>query len=90
MSHKLNFFDLDGTLTDRLQYALQRLGQVCPDKIELTKYIGRPLRSTFEHLLHTKDKNRIEQAVWLFRERFSSIGLFENSLYEGIPKLLFS
>jgi len=98
VSHRLNiFFDLDGTLTDpqegitdSLQYALLKLGRVCPDTSELVKYIGPPLRSTFEHLLKTKEKVRIEQAMELYRERFASTGIFENRLYSGIPELLSS
>ena len=29
------------------------------------------------------------KAIRIFRERFSSIGLFENKIYDGIPNLLF-
>lgn len=34
------------------------------------------------------DIEKAERAITLFRERFSTIGLFENALYEGIPRML--
>ena len=87
------FFDLDGTLTDPkegivrcLQYALRQLRQEEPPEAELVKYIGPPLRETFTELLGWQD--RVEEAVRLYRERFSTIGLFENAVYPGVVDLL--
>ncbi|MDZ8053811.1 MAG: HAD hydrolase-like protein [Aulosira sp. ZfuVER01] len=85
-------FDLDGTLTDAkpgitrsIQYALLELGYTPPDADELGWYIGPPIQETFSLLLKTSDATLLTQAISLYRDRFSTIGLFENFLY---PKIL--
>jgi phosphoglycolate phosphatase len=89
------FFDLDGTLSDPsdgitrcVQHALQCLGRPYPPKSELQHYIGPPLRWTFPRLLGTDDNDLVEAAIGYYRERYETIGLFENELYPGIPELL--
>ena len=89
------FFDLDGTLTDPnegitncLQYALKQLGQPIHTKSELARFIGPALRNTFRTLLSTDNKNLIEKAVDLYRERYTEIGIYESQLYDGITELL--
>ncbi|MEH2482010.1 phosphoglycolate phosphatase [Nitrobacteraceae bacterium AZCC 2146] len=87
------FFDLDGTLTDpkigitgSIQYALAKLNVPVPAQDELTWCIGPPLRANFVALLGgDKDADR---AVDLYRERFGDVGLFENTLYDGIEETL--
>jgi phosphoglycolate phosphatase len=88
-------FDLDGTLTDPkpgitrcIQYALSELGYKPPDANELHWCIGPPLKSSFSQLLQTSDDTLLEEAILLYRSRFSTIGLFENSLYPQIPETL--
>ena len=89
------FFDLDGTLSDpsegitrSVQHALQCLGRPYPSKSELVKYIGPPLRWTFPRLLGTEDSNLVETTIGYYRERYETVGLFENEVYGGIPELL--
>lgn len=89
---KTVFCDLDGTLTDPkigitgcIQYALERLGAPVPETDQLLWCIGPPLRGSFATLL---DEARADAAVALYRERFGDIGLYENTLYEGIPDAL--
>jgi phosphoglycolate phosphatase len=89
------FFDLDGTLSDpsegitkSVQHALQCLGRPYPGKSELQHYIGPPLRWTFPHLLGADDPTLIETAIGYYRERYETVGLFENEVYPGIPELL--
>lgn len=88
-------FDLDGTLTDPkpgitgcIQYALSELGYKPPDADELHWCIGPPLKSSFSQLLQTSDDSLLEEGILLYRSRFSTIGLFENSLYPQIPETL--
>ena len=88
-------FDLDGTLTDPrpgitgcIRYALDRLGRPCPSDDALATYIGPPLRRTFATLLDTEDRACVEEALSLYRERYGTVGLFENEVYEGIPSML--
>ena len=89
------FFDLDGTLTDSkegiikcYQYALDRLNCVYQSEVLENSVIGPPLRVTFRRFLNTNDEALIENAVAIYRERFSTIGLFENKVYPGITELL--
>ncbi len=88
-------FDLDGTLTDTtegivrsMQYALDRLGRPRPDEPELRGFISASIHPTFVKLLHTHEEAIIEEGIRFFRERYSEIGLFENTVYQGIPELL--
>lgn len=89
------FFDLDGTLTDSKEgivkcyrYALDKLN--CPYNVELKddSVIGPPLRVIFRKILGSSDEVLIEKAVAIYRERFSTVGLFENKVYPGIPEML--
>ena len=95
MSLQHILFDLDGTLTDPAegiikcyQYSLDRLNASCPPAEALTAFIGPPIRATFAAVLETDDEALIEQALTIYRERFSTIGLFENRIYEGVPEML--
>lgn len=87
------FFDLDGTLTDpkpgitrSIQYALERLSLTVPSEDELTWCIGPPLHASLKKL--TRTDALADQALLLYRERFSDIGLFENETYAGIVDTL--
>lgn len=89
------FFDLDGTLTDPalgitgcIVYAARRLGRATLSAVELHRYIGPPLREAFAEILDTQDAVVLEEAVELYRERFSTVGLFENSVYPGMEAAL--
>lgn len=86
-------FDLDGTLTDPklgvvrcIKYALKRLDRDPDAYPNLERYIGPPLLESFYELLGSQQE--AESAVTLYRERFSSVGLFENEVYEGIEESL--
>lgn len=88
-------FDLDGTLTDPQEgitrcivYALEQLQVSPPSRADLVQYIGPPLPECFSQLLQTDDVVKIEGAIAIFRERFATIGLFENDLYAGILTML--
>ena len=88
-------FDLDGTLTDPqlgitrcIQYALVELGHQPPDAEELHWCIGPPIQESFSQLLNTSNNDVINEAIALYRRRFSTIGLWENSLYPQIIETL--
>ncbi|MDD6214392.1 MAG: HAD-IA family hydrolase [Firmicutes bacterium] len=90
----LIMFDLDGTLTDPkegitncVKYALESFGIHENDERVLMKFIGPPLVDSFEELygFSPEDANR---AVEKYRERFSSIGIFENAVFDGVPEML--
>jgi len=87
-------FDLDGTLmnpqvgiTRCIQYALGQLGIVVEDADTLTPYIGPPLLENFPKI-HGLTPEESLIAVGHYRERFASIGVFENEIYPGILDLL--
>jgi len=88
-------FDLDGTLTDPaegivrcIQHSLTTLKIPCPPDAELTRYIGPPLREVFFSVCDSADNDFVERAVAVFRERFSTIGLFENTPYPQVSQML--
>ncbi|MBE6806515.1 MAG: HAD family hydrolase [Ruminococcaceae bacterium] len=87
-------FDLDGTLTDPgpgitncVRYALEKFDVHPESREELYPYIGPPLTYSFQEF-HGLTADQAEQALLYYRERFSVIGLFENEVYPGIPRLL--
>ncbi|MDD6796741.1 MAG: HAD hydrolase-like protein [Clostridia bacterium] len=91
---KYILFDLDGTLTDPkegitkcVQYALEYFGIYEPDLEKLVKFIGPPLDVSFSEYYGMSEADA-SIAVDKYRERFSSIGIFENGLYEGIIDML--
>lgn len=87
--------DLDGTLTDSREgitrcyiHTLRELGREPPTASELERFIGPPTRVVMRELLGTSDAAEIERAVRIYRDRFSTVGLFENALYPGILETL--
>jgi phosphoglycolate phosphatase len=88
-------FDLDGTITDPqegilncIEYALEKLKVEKPERSSLKKYIGPPLWESFKEMLDTESFEEANNAVMLYRERFSDVGMFENKPYEGIHETL--
>ncbi|MBW4687926.1 MAG: HAD family hydrolase [Komarekiella atlantica HA4396-MV6] len=95
MSASAILFDLDGTLTDPklgitrcIRFALSELGYKPPNTDELHWCIGPPIKHSFSLLLNTSDDTVLEQAISLYRSRFATIGLFENSLYPQMSETL--
>ncbi len=86
-------FDLDGTLNDScegitksVQYALRFWGiEAQPE--ELLGFIGPPLTWSFPHLFHIPEEE-VPEAIVRYREYYSVHGVFEGSIYEGIPEAL--
>ncbi|MCP4396469.1 MAG: HAD hydrolase-like protein, partial [bacterium] len=88
-------FDLDGTLTDpkigitrSIQYALEKLKKPVPACDNLTWCIGPPLLDSLHRLVGGEDLSLAREALALYRERFSELGKFENTVYPDIPELL--
>jgi phosphoglycolate phosphatase len=86
-------FDLDGTLTDPkpgitecIRYALTGLGRPAPAADDLLWCIGPPMLKSFATLLETDDPALLARGVALYRERFGTVGMFENAVYPGIPE----
>jgi phosphoglycolate phosphatase len=89
------FFDLDGTLTDPAPgigacflHSARALGHTTLTEADVRRFIGPPIREAFSDILGTQDAERIEEAVRIYRERFSTLGLFENAVYPGVHDAL--
>jgi len=87
-------FDLDGTLTDpgvgitnSVAHALAKYGISVEDRAELYKFIGPPLTESFEKF-YGFSSEEAKQAVEYYREYYKVKGIYENSVYAGIEKLL--
>lgn len=93
-SYKHILFDLDGTLTDPAEgitkciaYALESKGIQTADLNSLKALIGPPLKDSFMHTFGFEEKEAIT-CVDKYRERFSTVGLYENILFDRVPELL--
>jgi len=87
-------FDLDGTLTDAgpgilncIEYALTDQGIELPERSDMRTFLGPPLAVTFREHFNMSDA-QITQAIDKYRERYHDLGMFENSVYDGVPELL--
>ncbi len=91
-------FDLDGTLTDSAAgiqrstcEALRRLNaedggaRSIPAESELGWIVGPPLRESFATLVGEESADRM---VELYLERYDTIGIFENKVYDGVAAAL--
>lgn len=91
---KTILFDLDGTLTASgigitkcVQHALAKMGHTENDLKKLEIFIGPPLITQFMEYLNIS-KEEAEQAVAYYRERYTTVGIFENELYPNVEKML--
>ena len=85
--------DLDGTLTDPAEgiigcfrLALETLGRRAPPAAELTRIIGPPLRGCFAEALGGEGDP--EEALKIYRSRYSAEGLYEAAVYDGVKETL--
>lgn len=86
-------FDLDGTLTDsgpgitKSAYnALVRMGIDAPQPKDLGFFVGPPLSQTFAQFGMSPEE--VDEAISIFRARYTTVGKFENIPYDGIRGLL--
>ena len=85
-------FDVDGTLIhsrpgieNTFAYAFRQMG-VDPEGIDLSRYLGPPLRWSFAQ--HFPKEADVERAVEFYRERYARLGMHECSLFPGVKELL--
>ncbi|MEV7808729.1 HAD hydrolase-like protein [Microbispora sp. NPDC088329] len=86
-------FDLDGTLTDpetgivgSMRYALSAIGFPEVKHEQLRAMIGPPLQDGFLRL--GVPRERVDDAVRAYRERYTAAGMYENEVIAGIPAVL--
>ena len=94
MKYRYCLFDLDGTLTDpgigitdSVMYALKKFDIDVKDRSELYPFIGPPLDYSFKTYFGFTEEQAV-LAIKYYREFFSTKGLYENEVYEGIPGML--
>jgi len=89
------FFDLDGTLTDSregitrcLRHALAAVGRGAPEDAVLERTIGLPLREVLAELTGDTGNGQADLALQAYRDRYRTVGMFENRLYPGVAECL--
>ena len=94
MKYPYILFDLDGTLTDpavgicgSIMYALEKGGYPVGEMQDYYPFIGPPLMESFM-LYCGLDEGEAQRLTQLYRERYAAVGLYENTVYPGIPALL--
>lgn len=87
-------FDLDGTLTDSSQgiinsivYALNKMNISVENTTSLRRFLGPPLHESFKEF-YGFDDDKIKSVLSYYRERFSTKGVYENQVYDGIIPML--
>ena len=87
-------FDLDGTLTQSEEgicncalYVTERMGLPRLAMETLRKFIGPPLTWSFREYMGLGEEEALK-ALEIYRERYNTVGLFENRVYPGIRYML--
>ena len=90
---KAILFDLDGTITDSgegimncAELALRHFGLPVPDRNTMRVFVGPPLDETFMKFGVHPDQT--DEAIRVFRSRYTTVGKFENFPYPGVEALL--
>ncbi len=89
----LVLLDLDGTLTDSapgitasVAHAYTSLGLPVPDAATLRSFVGPPITDSFPR--HGVPAERVQEAIAAYRARFAESGMWENSVFDGVPEVL--
>ena len=93
MTKKTLFFDLDGTLTDSgegimncAELAIRHFDLPVPPLAVMKTFVGPPLRDSF--LRVGVKETDVEEAVAVFRSRYTTVGIYENHPYPGVEAML--
>jgi len=94
-SFDMLIFDLDGTISDpivgitrSINHALVSFGYEEVSMLECERFIGPPIDEIFVQASGTDSPQRIAELVKTFRERYSTTGYAENTLYPGVSDVL--
>ena len=86
-------FDLDGTLIDSspgirrcVDESLAHHGFPAITDEQFSLFIGPPLTTGFGFVV--SDESLIESLITMYREHYGAGGMYEYSMYDGIPELL--
>lgn len=93
MTYTTILFDLDGTLVDSgegvlkcAELALRHFNLPIPSPEEMRTFVGPPLRDSFLRFGCTEEM--AQEAIAVYRRRYTTVGKFELFVYPGIEKLL--
>lgn len=85
-------FDVDGTLIHSspgilatMEYTFREMG-IDPSEIDLTRYLGPPLRRSFGE--HFSDEAMVEHMVKVYRDRYAVDGCHRCEVFEGVVDML--
>lgn len=85
-------FDVDGTLIHSspgilatMEYTFREMG-IDPSGIDLTRYLGPPLRRSFGE--HFDDEATVEHMVKVYRDRYAVDGCHRCEVFEGVVEML--
>lgn len=96
IKYKYIYFDLDGTIIDSSEGVVNSVIYTL-DKFNLDGYsigsikqavIGPPLYQGLQNLTGIKDDNFLSEMITVFREKYSTNGIFQNSLFPNIKNTL--
>lgn len=87
--------DLDGTLSDSrpgitacFRHTLQELGHDPAAAGNLTWAVGPPIAVSLQRLIAPFGDDRVDLALTIYRERYSSGGIYDCSVYPGVVAML--
>ena len=94
LNYQTIIFDLDGTLADTsegiyncIRYAQKMMNLPAITDMQMRSHIGPPMHESYERNFHLTGPS-LEQAISFHKEYALTKGLYEASLYNGIPQLL--
>jgi phosphoglycolate phosphatase len=92
---RVMLLDLDGTLSDSrsgieasFRHTLAALGHE-PDRAgDLRWAVGPPIAVSLRRLLEPFGDDRVDQALTIYRERYSAVGIYDCAVFPGVVALL--
>ena len=95
MNEPAVLLDLDGTLSDSrpgivgcFRYMLAELGHDPAISGDLTWTVGPPIAVSIAQLLAQYDDTRVDQGLAVYRARYSSVAIYECTVYAGVAEML--
>ena len=94
LTYQSVLLDLDGTLVDSapgivstIAFTLKEMGREVPTMAELRRWVGPPLRQSFE-VRGQMSPSEAREAVTIYRGRYLDVGVHDAKLFDGIADLL--
>lgn len=92
--YDLAVFDLDGTLMNTkpgilpaLRYTIEKMGLEMLEDSTLETFLGPPVQDSFAKT-YSLEGDILQEIATIFRDRYSTVTLFQAEIYDGINPLL--